>query len=291
MSKAATTSATTGSRPAAAAANAAGAEDMDVEDDVDEEKTEVKAEEDTTIGNSKVLEKYKASADIVNNTLTTIQNACRDGKSIYELCAQGDTMINDGVKGLYSRDKSVSKGIAFPMSISVNNLVGHYSPISTDTATIKAGDLVKIDVAAHIDGYVATGATTFVCPTPEKPVEPITGRVADLITALNHAESCVIRTIRPGAKSTAVTDCINKVAAAFKVSCVQGVLSHVIERYVIDGAKVILNRADSDVIAEEFVFGTNQVYAIDIVFSTAEVSIKLIIIHYFLLSDDISFLQ
>jgi len=69
-----------------------------------------------------------------------------------------------------------------------------------------------------------------------------------------------------------VTETIGKIAAAYKVSCVQGVLSHSLERFVIDGTKVMLNRTETDVLAEEFTFEANQIFAIDIVMSTAEVS-------------------
>ncbi len=67
-----------------------------------------------------------------------------------------------------------------------------------------------------------------------------------------------------------MTEAITKVAASYKVSAVQGVLSHEMKHFIIDGEKVILNRADPEQKVEEFKFETGEVYALDIVMSTGE---------------------
>ena len=54
-----------------------------------------------------------------------------------------------------------STGIAFPCCISVNNCICHYSPLTHDADTVlKEGDLAKIDLGAHIDGFIAVVAHT-----------------------------------------------------------------------------------------------------------------------------------
>lgn len=63
----------------------------------------------------------------------------------------------------------MEKGIAFPTCVSVNNICAHYSPLVSDanetekeTATLKEGDVVKIDLGVHIDGYIALVGHTVV---------------------------------------------------------------------------------------------------------------------------------
>lgn len=70
----------------------------------------------------------------------------KDGAKIVELCATGDRLIEEGVSTIYNKNKAVKvdKGIAFPTCISVNNVVGHFSPLSDDTSVIRAGDIVKM---------------------------------------------------------------------------------------------------------------------------------------------------
>ena len=58
----------------------------------------------------------------------------------------------------------IPKGVAFPVCISVNEVAGHFSPMKQDTMSIKAGDLVKIDLGVHIDGFITQAAQTVVCP-------------------------------------------------------------------------------------------------------------------------------
>ena len=42
------------------------------------------------------------------------------------------------------KGKTIEKGVAFPTCVSVNNVVGHFSPLSEDTSELKDGDLVKM---------------------------------------------------------------------------------------------------------------------------------------------------
>jgi curved DNA binding protein len=148
--------------------------------------------------------------------------------------------------------------------------VGHFSPLPEDPAVIlKEGDVVKIDLGAHIDGYVSTCAHTFILGQKAE-AGPMTGRIADVICAAYFASECAIRLARPGKKNTDVTQAIRKVADVFKVNPVEAVLSHRMKQDVIDGNQVILNRSEPDQLADEFTFETNQVYAFDIVMSTGD---------------------
>ena len=64
-------------------------------------------------------------------------------------------------KALNYIDDIILTGIAFPCCISVNNAICHYSPLTHDADTIlKEGDLAKIDLGAHIDGFIAVVAHT-----------------------------------------------------------------------------------------------------------------------------------
>ena len=57
--------------------------------------------------------------------------------------------------------KKTEKGIAFPTCISVNEVCGHFSPLEGEHL-IKEGDLVKIDLGVHIDGYVGLAAHSII---------------------------------------------------------------------------------------------------------------------------------
>ena len=58
---------------------------------------------------------------------------------------------------------SLFQGIAFPTCLSVNHAICHFSPLVSEAdQTLEEGDMVKIDMGAHIDGYIAVVAHTVV---------------------------------------------------------------------------------------------------------------------------------
>jgi len=48
--------------------------------------------------------------------------------------------------------------IAFPINISRNNEAAHFSPKEESTETFNEGDLVKIDIGTHFNGYIVDAA-------------------------------------------------------------------------------------------------------------------------------------
>lgn len=67
-----------------------------------------------------------------------------------------------------------------------------------------------------------------------------------------------------------VTEAIQKVAAAYDCKIVEGVLSHQLKQFVIDGNKVILSISNPETRVDEAEFEENEVYAVDIVTSTGD---------------------
>jgi len=170
----------------------------------------------------------------------------------------------------FQKVKRQFKGIAFPTCVSLNNCAGHFSPLPEDpVVNLKEGDLVKIDLGVHIDGYISQCAhTTLLGISPE--TGPITGKAADAICAAYFAAECALRLLRPGGTNTEITNIIKKVADIFHVSPVEGVISHELKRNLVDGNNVIINKTDIDQNVEEFKFEVFQVYAMDLVMSTGE---------------------
>ena len=117
-------------------------------------------------------------------------------------------------------------GIAFPTAISPNNAVAHLSPIESEPEAglpLKAGDVVKISLGAHIDGFAGILADTIVVPEKEAEHEVVSGRKADVLMAAWLASEAAIRLVKPGVKNYAVTDAVGKVAEAFGCKPLEGI--------------------------------------------------------------------
>lgn len=59
-----------------------------------------------------------------------------------------------------SRIKELGAMPAFPCNISINSDAAHFTPKKNDERVFNEGDVVKLDVGAHIDGYIADMAIT-----------------------------------------------------------------------------------------------------------------------------------
>eukprot|EP01128_Nolandella_sp_AFSM9_P011297 TRINITY_DN7_c9_g1_i1.p1 TRINITY_DN7_c9_g1~~TRINITY_DN7_c9_g1_i1.p1 ORF type:complete len:377 (+),score=126.29 TRINITY_DN7_c9_g1_i1:58-1188(+) len=219
------------------------------------------------IESPQVVDMYKAASEIVNAAMLNLLQALKPGLNVVDVCVEGDRLIELGASNTYKKVKMGNKGIGFPTCVSINNCIGHFSPLPEDpNVVLKVGDVVKIDMGCHINGYVSQCAHTLILGAEGA----VTGKIGDVICAAHYASECAIRLLRPGKTNTDVSNAIAKVANLFQVSPVEGVISHMQKQHLVDGNNVILNKADVENQAEEFVFETNQVYGIDIVMSTGE---------------------
>jgi len=131
----------------------------------------------------------------------------------------------------YIRDHGAQP--AFPANLSRNAEAAHYTPDSADVAELTEGDLLKVDVGAHLGGAVADTADT---------VEVGGGhRQANLVRAVHDALAAGIAAVRPGGKVDAVSQAI---AGAIRVRGLKPVVDltgHSIDRYVLHAGKSIPN--------------------------------------------------
>ncbi|CAN6463237.1 unnamed protein product [Victoria cruziana] len=234
------------------------------DDEVQEERLDLTSPE--------VVTKYKSAAVIVNKALHLVVSGCKPKVKIVDLCEKGDDFIREQTGNMYKNvKKKIERGVAFPTCISVNNTVCHFSPLASDEATLEENDVVKIDMGCHIDGFIAVVAHTHVIQDG-----PVKGRAADVVAAANTAAEVALRLVRPGKKNKDVTEAIQKVAAAYDCKIVEGVLSHQLKQFVIDGNKVVISVSNPEMRVDDVDFEENEVYAVDIVASTGDGKPKLL---------------
>jgi curved DNA binding protein len=140
------------------------------------------------------------------------------------------------------------------------------------------GDIVKIDLGCHIDGYIAVAAHTCIVPesADQAPPEPDeeTGNVA---VAAYHAMLVAAHAIAAGKKNTEVTEAVERVATNYGVTPIHSVRMHQVKRYVLDGVKEVALRKtspDEQQSAEEKLpectFEQYEVYAVDVAMSSGD---------------------
>lgn len=166
------------------------------------------------------------------------------------------------------KSKKLERGIAFPTCISVNNVMGHYSPMQDESTQLAEGDVAKIDLGCHLDGFVAQAAHTVIVSAD--PASKVSGKKAEAVLAAYHAFRAAQRLIREQGTNTKVTQAIAQIAADFGTNPVEGVLSHKMKKHLIDGNDVIINKETPEQRVEEFEFAPGDVIGLDVYISSGE---------------------
>jgi len=228
------------------------------------------------ITNQSIFTKYQTAANICNRAMEAVIAGCVDGAKVIDLCKLGDSIIEEEAKKVYNKG-NIKKGIAFPTCVSPDNIICHVSPLDGEPdseITLKTGSMVRIELAAHIDGYIAHSAHTLkVGATKENPAS---GREGDVIEAAHQSCEAIIRLLRNGKKSYEITDTVQKLTKEFECIPIEGMISHAVHQDNMEGEKTImLNPTDEqrrqvpEVTLEE-----GDAYVIDVLITTSDGKLK-----------------
>lgn len=234
------------------------------------ESGEEEYKDESFIDKPAILDKYKAAAQVTNEALRKAIQLTVPGADIYTVAQEVDKFIDEELRKVFNNKKSkkLERGIAFPTCISVNNIMGHYSPMQDESTQLQEGDLAKIDLGCHIDGFVTQAAHTVIVTAD--PAHITKGKKADVLLAAHKALLAAERQIREGSTNNSVTEVIAKVCSDYGVNPVEGVLSHKVKRHLIDGNDVIINKELPEQKVEEYTFAPGDVFGLDIYVSTGE---------------------
>ncbi|KAK0550609.1 hypothetical protein OC846_000718 [Tilletia horrida] len=228
------------------------------------------------------LTKYKTAGEITSNAIKKVVTLVltKPGVTVQELLKEGDATVSSLTAAIYNKPKSLPKGIAYPTSVALNGVICNSAPLSTDPQAQRAliaGDVVKIQLGAHIDGFPVVAAETVVVPSKPGPDAALdkspeaveAGPVADALKAAHVAGEIAIRLIKPGALSVDIAKSVDRaVRDEFGLHMVEGMNSCQMEKDVIDGKKKIVFNPEANNRPENFKLEENEVYGIDIHITT-----------------------
>ncbi len=121
---------------------------------------------------------------------------------------------------------------AFPTCISLDDVAAHYSPTHDDSLRFRKGNVVKLDLGAHADGWVADTAVT---------VEVGTRNWTRLIEASELALQTAIEAVRPGVETRQLGAGIQRAIEAHGYKPIRNLTGHTVERYVLHAGKSVPN--------------------------------------------------
>lgn len=144
-----------------------------------------------------------------------------------------EVSVLDVVNKVESKILNDGGGLAFPVNISINEVAAHFSPRHDDTKLVfKRGDVVKLDVGAHVDGYIADTAVT---------VEVETKDHSDMIKASRDALQNAIDLIKADVSLSDVGKIIEETITSYGYKSIDNLTGHGLERYTLHSGLSIPN--------------------------------------------------
>lgn len=198
-----------------------------------------------------MYEKFKLAGKIAGDALKYGLGLIKEGVSYLEVAEKVESYILKNAK------------IAFPVNISVNNIAAHYTPNPEDKHVFRRGDVVKLDVGAHVNGYIGDTAAT---------IEVGSNEHGDLIEASKMALENAISIVRAGIKIAEIGEEIEKTINSYGYRPIRNLQGHSIEQYKLHAGLSIPNYAgysggeilkEGDVVAIEPFATDGEGYVID----------------------------
>jgi methionyl aminopeptidase len=152
-----------------------------------------------------------------------------------------DASFLEVVESIEARVAEEGAGLAFPLNLSLNEDAAHDTASGGDERLFAKGDVAKLDLGVHIDGYIADTATTVDLGSHSLLVEAS-------YQALEHA----IKTVRPGVSAGDVGAAIQYEIESRGYRPISNLTGHGLDRFVIHRPPTIPNvRITGGVILEE----------------------------------------
>ncbi len=161
---------------------------------------------------------------------------CEAGKLAAALLKKGAALIRTGnrvvdvVEYIEQMVEEEGAGLAFPLNLSLNEDAAHDTASTDDQRFFREGDVVKLDLGVHLEGYIADTAVTVDL-----------GDNGLLIEASKAALEKAIEIVRPGATSGALGHAIQQEIESRGFHPVTNLTGHGLARYSIHTPPTIPN--------------------------------------------------
>jgi methionyl aminopeptidase len=166
------------------------------------------------------VEDYIKAGKIAAEVRENVRKKNWVGSTVFEICEKVENeIIKRGAK------------CAFPVNTSINEVAAHYTAEPNDQIIISDSDLIKIDLGAQINGYIADTAVT-VCYDPQ---------YDSLVQTAEDALKNAISMIKIGVKASDVGRTIEKTVKQMGFIPIANLSGHSLAQYTIHAGKSIPN--------------------------------------------------
>lgn len=176
-----------------------------------------------------MIEKYELAGKIAGEALKFGKNLIKKDALLLDVADKVERFILKN-----------GAGLAFPVNISLNTAAAHYTP-TPDDKTRFGEDIVKLDVGAHVDGYVGDTALTI----------DLTDKNSELVKASREALNNVIKVVKIGVTLGELGKVIEDTIAGFGFKPIKNLSGHEVQQFRLHAGVSIPNYDTGEDIALE----------------------------------------
>ena len=166
------------------------------------------------------LDKFRSSGKILRETREEMRRFVKEGLPVIDVCERAEKLI---------REKGGKP--AFPCNVSINEVAAHYTSPPGDELVIPEKSLVKVDIGAHVDGYVTDTAVT-VC---------LDRGSADLVETAEQAVKKATEYIRADLSASTLGGAIEKTIRSRGFRPISNLCGHGVGRYLVHSGTSLPN--------------------------------------------------
>ena len=166
------------------------------------------------------IEDYIKAGKIAGEVRENVRKKDWIGSTLAEICEYVESeIIKRGAK------------CAFPVNTSLNEVAAHYTAEPNDPKTVSDSDLIKIDLGAQINGYIADTAVTV----------NYDSQYDSLVQAAENALEAAMSMIKSGVKSKDVGRKIQNTIMDMGFKPIANLSGHSLDQYTIHAGKTVPN--------------------------------------------------
>jgi len=158
------------------------------------------------------LDKYKEAGEIASKAKEFAKTLLKEGALLVDIADKIENKIIE-----------LGGKPAFPVNLSINEAAAHYVPAFKETTVLKEGDLVKVDIGVHVDGFIADTAFSYSIGKLEENEK--------LIVAANSAVDAAVKLVKPGIAVNELGIAIAKEITSAGFQPIRNLTGHMVDEY------------------------------------------------------------
>lgn len=162
-----------------------------------------------------------------------LKRACdkvHEGMPVRELCEVAEATV-----------KSMGAEPAFPCNISIDHVAAHYTALADDGLAVPREAVVKIDVGAHVEGYIGDVAATV----------SLSPKWAPLLKAAREALKKALELMRPGMPLSRIGGAIETTIKSYGLKPIRNLTGHGLARYTLHTGVAVPNVRTAEGVVED----------------------------------------